>query len=97
VLDHPDRALTRLIFEGVADRMYPEPYSGRTLVRRLAGRHRARRRGGPLRLHFQLLRGDRHPAGWDRTELTGAPGSSWQPGLSLAVFPRLRHILEFTP
>jgi len=35
VLDHPDRALTRLIFEGVADRMYPEPYSGRTLVRRL--------------------------------------------------------------
>jgi SAM-dependent methyltransferase len=35
VLDHPDRALTRLIFEGVAARMYPEPYSGRTLVRRL--------------------------------------------------------------
>ena len=35
VLDHPDRALTRRIFEGVASRMYPEPYSGRTLVRRL--------------------------------------------------------------
>jgi hypothetical protein len=35
VLDHPDRVLTRLIFEGVAARMYPEPYSGRTLVRRL--------------------------------------------------------------
>lgn len=35
VLDHPDRALTRLIFEGVAARMYPEPFSGRTLVRRL--------------------------------------------------------------
>ena len=35
VLDHPDRALTRLIFDGVAARMYPEPYSGRTLVRRL--------------------------------------------------------------
>jgi hypothetical protein len=35
VLDHPDRALTRLIFEGVAARMYPEPHSGRTLVRRL--------------------------------------------------------------
>jgi ubiquinone/menaquinone biosynthesis C-methylase UbiE len=35
VLDHPDRALTRLIFEGVAARLYPEPFSGRTLVRRL--------------------------------------------------------------
>jgi ubiquinone/menaquinone biosynthesis C-methylase UbiE len=35
VLDHPDRALTRRIFDGVAARMYPEPYSGRTLVRRL--------------------------------------------------------------
>jgi SAM-dependent methyltransferase len=35
VLDHPDRALTRLIFDGVAARMYPEPFSGRTLVRRL--------------------------------------------------------------
>lgn len=35
VLDHPDRELTRRIFEGVAARMYPEPFSGRTLVRRL--------------------------------------------------------------
>jgi ubiquinone/menaquinone biosynthesis C-methylase UbiE len=35
VLDHPDRALTRGIFEGVAARSYPEPFSGRTLVRRL--------------------------------------------------------------
>ncbi|HXA95088.1 MAG TPA: methyltransferase domain-containing protein [Candidatus Dormibacteraeota bacterium] len=35
VLDHPERALTRRIFEGVAARMYPEPFSGRTLVRRL--------------------------------------------------------------
>jgi ubiquinone/menaquinone biosynthesis C-methylase UbiE len=35
VLDHPDRALTRRIFEGVAARTYPEPFSGRTLVRRL--------------------------------------------------------------
>ena len=35
VLDHPDRALTRMILEGVTARMYPEPYSGRTLVRRL--------------------------------------------------------------
>lgn len=35
VLDHPDRALTRVIFEGVTARMYPEPFSGRTLVRRL--------------------------------------------------------------
>jgi len=35
VLDHPDRELTRLIFERVAARMYPEPFSGRTLVRRL--------------------------------------------------------------
>jgi ubiquinone/menaquinone biosynthesis C-methylase UbiE len=37
-LDHPDRALTRRIFEGVAARMYPEPFSGRTLVRRLVER-----------------------------------------------------------
>ncbi len=35
VLDHPDRALTRLILDGVTARMYPEPHSGRTLVRRL--------------------------------------------------------------
>jgi SAM-dependent methyltransferase len=35
VLDHPDRALTCRIFDGVAARMYPEPFSGRTLVRRL--------------------------------------------------------------
>jgi ubiquinone/menaquinone biosynthesis C-methylase UbiE len=35
VLDHPDRALTRVIFEGVTARTYPEPFSGRTLVRRL--------------------------------------------------------------
>ena len=35
VLDHPDRALTRVMLEGVAARLYPEPYSGRTLVRRL--------------------------------------------------------------
>jgi SAM-dependent methyltransferase len=35
VLDHPDRALTRRIFEGVTARLYPEPFSGRTLVRRL--------------------------------------------------------------
>lgn len=35
VLDHPDRALTRVILDGVTARMYPEPYSGRTLVRRL--------------------------------------------------------------
>jgi ubiquinone/menaquinone biosynthesis C-methylase UbiE len=36
VLDHPDRVLTRRIFEGVTARLYREPYSGRTLVRQLA-------------------------------------------------------------
>ena len=35
VLDHPDRQLTRRIFEGVTARLYAEPLSGRTLVRRL--------------------------------------------------------------
>ena len=35
VLDHPDRELTRRIFEGVTARLYAEPLSGRTLVRRL--------------------------------------------------------------
>jgi ubiquinone/menaquinone biosynthesis C-methylase UbiE len=35
VLDHPDRELTRRIFEGVTARLYAEPFSGRTLVRRL--------------------------------------------------------------
>lgn len=35
VLDHPDRALTRRIFDGVAERTYADPFSGRTLVRRL--------------------------------------------------------------
>ncbi len=36
VLDHPDRALTRRIVDGVARRNYVEPLSGRTLMRRLA-------------------------------------------------------------
>ncbi len=31
VLDHPDRALTRRILEGVAWKMYADPWSGRTL------------------------------------------------------------------
>jgi ubiquinone/menaquinone biosynthesis C-methylase UbiE len=35
VLDHPDRELTRRIFDGVTARLYPDPFSGRTLVRRL--------------------------------------------------------------
>ncbi|OGK82731.1 MAG: hypothetical protein A2X52_22410 [Candidatus Rokubacteria bacterium GWC2_70_16] len=35
VLDHPDRALTRRIVDGVARRNYVEPLSGRTLMRRL--------------------------------------------------------------
>jgi SAM-dependent methyltransferase len=30
-LEHPDRALTRRILEGVAREMYPDPWSGRTL------------------------------------------------------------------
>jgi SAM-dependent methyltransferase len=30
-LEHPDRALTRRILEGVAQEMYPDPWSGRTL------------------------------------------------------------------
>jgi SAM-dependent methyltransferase len=35
VLDHPDHELTRRIFDGVTARLYPDPFSGRTLVRRL--------------------------------------------------------------
>ncbi|HET7874876.1 MAG TPA: methyltransferase domain-containing protein [Methylomirabilota bacterium] len=35
VLDHPDRALTRRILEGVAARTYADPFSGRTLRRQL--------------------------------------------------------------
>jgi SAM-dependent methyltransferase len=35
VLDVPDRALTRRIVDGHAERFYAEPWSGRTLVRRL--------------------------------------------------------------
>jgi ubiquinone/menaquinone biosynthesis C-methylase UbiE len=35
VLEHPDRALTRRILEGVTARLYPDPLSGRTLARRL--------------------------------------------------------------
>jgi SAM-dependent methyltransferase len=44
VLEHPDRALTRRILEGVTARLYPDPLSGRTLVRRLveAGLERVR-------------------------------------------------------
>jgi len=35
-LDHPDRALTARIMDGVVARMYPDPWSGRTLFGRLA-------------------------------------------------------------
>jgi ubiquinone/menaquinone biosynthesis C-methylase UbiE len=35
VLDHPDRALTRRILDGVAARTVVDPWSGRTLVRQL--------------------------------------------------------------
>jgi ubiquinone/menaquinone biosynthesis C-methylase UbiE len=34
-LDHPDRALTARIMDGVVRRMYPDPWSGRTLFGRL--------------------------------------------------------------
>ena len=34
-LDHPDRALTARIMDGVVRRMYPDPFSGRTLFGRL--------------------------------------------------------------
>ena len=46
VLDVPDRALTRQIVDGHAERFYAEPWSGRTLVRRLrlAGLTRVRGR-----------------------------------------------------
>jgi hypothetical protein len=36
VLDHPDRALSRRILDGVAAATYADPWSGRTLPRRLA-------------------------------------------------------------
>ena len=34
-LDHPDRALTERIMDGVVGRMYPDPFSGRTTYGRL--------------------------------------------------------------
>lgn len=34
-LDHPDPALTKRILEGVADKIYADPWSGRTLHRKL--------------------------------------------------------------
>lgn len=34
-LDHPDRDLTQRIMDGVVSRMYPDPFSGRTLYGRL--------------------------------------------------------------
>src|SRR4030095_12995392 len=33
-LDHPDRALTARIMDGVVGRMYPDPFSGRTIFGR---------------------------------------------------------------
>lgn|SRR5574337_206680 len=36
VLDHPDRALTQRIFDGLARKIYADPWSGRTLYRKLA-------------------------------------------------------------
>lgn len=41
-LDVPDRALTRRIVDGHAERFYAEPWSGRTLARRLRGAGLAR-------------------------------------------------------
>jgi ubiquinone/menaquinone biosynthesis C-methylase UbiE len=45
-IDHPDRPLTRRIVDGHADRFYANPWSGRSLVRRLraAGLRRVRGR-----------------------------------------------------
>lgn len=34
-LDHPDRVLTERIMDGVVSRMYPDPFSGRTIYGRL--------------------------------------------------------------
>lgn len=45
VVDLPDRALTRRIVEGHAERFYANPWSGRTLVRRLRALGLARVRG----------------------------------------------------
>jgi SAM-dependent methyltransferase len=46
VIDHPDRALTRRIVDGHADRFYADPWSGRSLTRRFraAGLRRVRGR-----------------------------------------------------
>lgn len=44
-LDVPDRALTRRIVDGHAERFYAEPWSGRTLARRLRRAGLARVRG----------------------------------------------------
>lgn len=45
VLDLPDRALTRRIVDGHAERYYADPWSGRTLARRLRAAGLARVRG----------------------------------------------------
>jgi ubiquinone/menaquinone biosynthesis C-methylase UbiE len=45
VLDLPDRALTRRIVDGHAERFYPHPWSGRSLLRRLRAAGLARVRG----------------------------------------------------
>lgn len=45
VLDLPDRALTRRILDGHAERYYANPWSGRTLVRRLRAARLRRVRG----------------------------------------------------
>ncbi len=45
VLDLPDRALTRRILDAHADRYYANPWSGRTLVRRLSAAGLRRVRG----------------------------------------------------
>ncbi len=48
VLDAPDRALTRRIVDGHAERFYAEPWSGRTLLRRL-------RRAGLVRVRSRVF------------------------------------------
>jgi SAM-dependent methyltransferase len=45
VVDLPDRALTRRIVDGHAERFYPNPWSGRSLTRRLRAAGLARVRG----------------------------------------------------
>lgn len=84
VLDLPDRALTRRILDGHAERFYPNPWSGRTLLRRFRAAGLGRVRGHAFSVvepvydeYVRSLLTRRVSFTTRRRIITGAEGRRW--------------------